>query len=60
VVVHNYDEEAIVILQEKNRIILVQNEVALPQKQVRTCLNGILVQDRNNSTDNKQDLKPLQ
>jgi phosphoribosylaminoimidazolecarboxamide formyltransferase/IMP cyclohydrolase len=57
----NYDEEAIVILQEKkNRIILVQNEVALPQKQVRTCLNGILVQDRNNSTDNKQDLKPLQ
>jgi phosphoribosylaminoimidazolecarboxamide formyltransferase/IMP cyclohydrolase len=45
VVLSQYDEEAIVILQEKkNRIILVQNEVALPQKQVRTCLNGILVQ----------------
>jgi phosphoribosylaminoimidazolecarboxamide formyltransferase/IMP cyclohydrolase len=60
VIAPNYDEEAIVILQEKkNRIILVQNEVALPQKQVRTCLNGILVQDRNNSTDNKQDLKTV-
>ena len=38
---------------------MVQNEVALPQKQVRTCLNGILVQDKNNSTDNKQDLKTV-
>ena len=60
VIAPKYDDEAIAILQEKkNRIILVQNEVALPQKQVRTCLNGILVQDRNNSTDNKQDLKTV-
>jgi len=36
---------------------LIQNEVALPQKQVRTCLNGILVQERNNITDTKEDLK---
>jgi AICAR transformylase/IMP cyclohydrolase PurH len=55
-----YDAEATAILQEKkNRIILLQNEVELPQKQVRTCLNGILVQERNNITDNKEDLKPL-
>lgn len=55
-----YDSEAIVVLQEKkNRIILVQNEVELPQRQVRTCLNGILVQDRNNSTDNKTSLKTV-
>ena len=60
VIAPDYDAEAITILQEKkNRIILVQNEVALPQKQVRTCLNGILVQDRNNITDNKQDLKTV-
>ena len=60
VIAPEYDAEAITILQEKkNRIILVQNEVALPQKQVRTCLNGILVQDRNNITDNKQDLKTV-
>jgi len=58
VIAPSYDEAAIVILQEKkNRIILIQNEVALPQKQVRTCLNGILVQERNNITDTKKDLK---
>ena len=55
-----FDAEAIAILEEKkNRIILVQNEVALPQRQVRTCLNGILVQDRNNITDTKEDLKTV-
>jgi phosphoribosylaminoimidazolecarboxamide formyltransferase/IMP cyclohydrolase len=32
----------------------------LPQKQVRTCLNGLLIQERNNITDTKEDLKPLQ
>ena len=60
VIAPEYDTKALTILQEKkNRIILVQNEVALPQKQVRTCLNGILVQERNNLTDNKQDLKTV-
>ena len=58
VIAPEYDGEAIAVLQEKkNRIILVQNEVTLPQKQVRTCLNGVLVQERNNLTDNKQVLK---
>ena len=56
----SYDAGAISILSEKkNRIILVQNEVALPQRQVRTCLNGILVQDKNNITDNKEHLKTV-
>ena len=60
VIAPSYDEEAISILSEKkNRIILVQNEVELPQKQVRTCLNGILVQERNNITDAKEDLKTV-
>ena len=55
-----YDDEASAILQEKkNRIILVQNEVALPNKQVRTCLNGLLIQERNNITDNKDALKTV-
>jgi phosphoribosylaminoimidazolecarboxamide formyltransferase/IMP cyclohydrolase len=58
VIAPGYDEESITILQEKkNRIVLIQNEVALPQKQVRTCLNGILVQERNNITDAVADLK---
>ena len=57
VIAPEYDAEAVAILQEKkNRIILVQNNVELPQKQVRTCLNGLLIQERNNITDNKKDL----
>ena len=60
VIAPSYDEEALKILEtKKNRIILVQKEVALPQRQVRTCLNGILVQDKNNRTDNKEDLKTV-
>ncbi len=60
VIAPSYDEEAITILSEKkNRIILVQNEVELPQRQVRTCLNGLLVQDKNNVTDNKDHLKTV-
>ena len=55
-----YDDDATAILQEKkNRIILIQNEVALPEKQVRTCLNGLLVQDKDNVTDNKEHLKTV-
>jgi phosphoribosylaminoimidazolecarboxamide formyltransferase/IMP cyclohydrolase len=60
VIAPNYDEKAIAILSEKkNRIILVQHQIELPQKNVRTCLNGILVQERNNITDNKNDLKTV-
>jgi phosphoribosylaminoimidazolecarboxamide formyltransferase / IMP cyclohydrolase len=55
-----YDDDAAAVLQEKkNRIILIQNDVTLPEKQVRTCLNGILVQDKDNVTDNKEHLKTV-
>lgn len=55
-----YTDGAVSILQEKkNRIILIQNNVTLPEKQVRTCLNGILVQDKDNITDNKELLKTV-
>ena len=58
VIAPSYDEKAIEILSEKkNRIILIIKDVALPVKQLRTCLNGILVQDKNNVTDTKQSLK---
>ncbi len=53
-----FDDSAVEILSEKkNRILLVLKEVDLPQKQVRSCLNGLLIQDRNNVTDSKQLLK---
>jgi phosphoribosylaminoimidazolecarboxamide formyltransferase/IMP cyclohydrolase len=57
VIAPSYDEKAIALLSEKkNRIILVQHDVELPNRQVRTCLNGLLVQDKNNITDNKTHL----
>ncbi|PXY41557.1 bifunctional phosphoribosylaminoimidazolecarboxamide formyltransferase/IMP cyclohydrolase PurH [Flavobacterium cheongpyeongense] len=60
VIAPGYDEEAIAVLQEKkNRIILIQNDVELPSRQVRTCLNGLLIQDRNNITDTKEHLKTV-
>jgi phosphoribosylaminoimidazolecarboxamide formyltransferase/IMP cyclohydrolase len=60
VIAPGYETQAISILEEKkNRIILVQKEVELPQKQVRTCLNGLLVQEKNNSTDSAADLKTV-
>jgi len=58
VIAPSYEKEAMNILQgKKNRIILIQNEVALPDTIVRTCLNGILVQDKDFITDAKTDLK---
>ncbi|MCL6462548.1 MAG: bifunctional phosphoribosylaminoimidazolecarboxamide formyltransferase/IMP cyclohydrolase [Flavobacterium micromati] len=57
VIAPKYEPEALKILQEKkNRILLIQNDVELPNKQVRSCLNGLLIQERNNITDNKNDL----
>ena len=58
VIAPSYDDDAIAVLSEKkNRIILIQHDVELPNRQVRTCLNGLLVQDKNNITDSKTDLK---
>ncbi len=58
VIAPSYDEKAIAILSEKkNRIILVQQEVELPTQHVRTCLNGLLIQDKNSITDTKEGLK---
>lgn len=60
VIAPSYDDDAVAVLQEKkNRIILIQNDVTLPKKQVRTCLNGVLVQDKDNITDNKELLKTV-
>lgn len=51
-----YDESAVEILKEKtNRVILVQHEVALPKRQFRTILNGVLEQDKDLITDKKED-----
>ncbi len=57
VIAPSYSEEALEILKgKKNRIILVQKETELPEKLVRTCLNGILVQDKDTITDSIENL----
>lgn len=40
-----------ILVGKKNRILLVQKEITLPSTTVRTCLNGILVQEKDNITD---------
>jgi len=52
-----YSEKALDILQsKKNRIILILNDIELPKTNVRSCLNGVLVQDKDNITDAKEHL----
>ncbi|MDR9457082.1 MAG: bifunctional phosphoribosylaminoimidazolecarboxamide formyltransferase/IMP cyclohydrolase [Salegentibacter sp.] len=54
----SFSAEAEEILKgKKNRILLIQKEVELPKKQVRTCLNGVLVQEKDLKTDAAEDLK---
>lgn len=57
VIAPGYDTEAIEILREKkNRILLVQKPVELSKTQIRTALNGYLVQDKDYLTDTKENL----
>ncbi|WP_417361832.1 bifunctional phosphoribosylaminoimidazolecarboxamide formyltransferase/IMP cyclohydrolase [Galbibacter sp.] len=52
-----YAPEALELLKgKKNRIILIQNEVDFPQQSVRSCLNGVLVQEKDLKTDTIEDL----
>ncbi len=57
VIAPSFSVEALSILKgKKNRILLVQKEVALPETLVRTCLNGVLVQDKDHITDSREGL----
>ena len=42
---------------KKNRILLVLKEIDLPEKNIRTCLNGVLVQDKDAVTDRVEHLQ---
>jgi phosphoribosylaminoimidazolecarboxamide formyltransferase/IMP cyclohydrolase len=57
VIAPSFSEEALEVLKgKKNRVLLEQKETSLPKKQVRTCLNGLLVQDKDLKTDAVADL----
>ena len=53
-----YQEEALDVLKgKKNRIILVQKEATMPAFNVRTTLNGYLVQEKDGSSETEAELK---
>jgi phosphoribosylaminoimidazolecarboxamide formyltransferase/IMP cyclohydrolase len=57
VIAPSFSEDALEILKgKKNRMLLVLNDVELPQTTVRTCLNGVLVQDKDKITDTVSNL----
>lgn len=58
VIAPSYHADALDILKgKKNRILLEIHDIDMPSTNVRSCLNGILVQDRNNITDTADGLK---
>ena len=60
IVASGYDDKAVEILKSKpNRIILVQKNVELPKKQIRTLLNGIIEQDKDLITETSTNLQTV-
>jgi len=52
VIAPSFSSKAQEILEgKKNRILLIRKEITLPSTTIRTCLNGVLVQDKDNITD---------
>ena len=58
VIAPSFSAEALKLLKcKKNRILLIQKLTELPKNSVRTCLNGYLVQDKDNITDSEEILE---
>ena len=58
VIAPDYTPEALTLLQQKkNRILLKINTYDRSSTQVRSCLNGVLVQQRDMETDQESDLE---
>ena len=57
IIAPSYAPEALTLLaQKKNRIILAQKKSFDLKRQFRSLLNGIVIQDYNNTTDSLEDL----
>lgn len=58
VIAPSFSAEALEILKgKKNRILLQQKNTSFADRSVRTCLNGVLVQDKDRETDTKDELE---
>jgi len=55
-----FDEAALTILKsKKNRVLLIDKGLKLPNKNYRSALNGLLVQDKDNKVETAEDLKTV-
>ena len=60
VIAPSFEKEALEVLKgKKNRRILILKQSAFTNKMVRTCLNGVLVQDRDLKTDQAEHFKTV-
>jgi phosphoribosylaminoimidazolecarboxamide formyltransferase/IMP cyclohydrolase len=60
IIAPDYDTNALeILMQKKNRIILIQKEISQPQRQFRSLLNGVLYQDKDLSIQTEADLKQV-
>lgn len=60
IIAPDYDADALAVLsQKKNRIILIQKETAVPARQFRSILNGVLVQDKDLHTEIPEELQTV-
>ena len=58
VIAPGYDEDALQVLkQKKNRIILLQREIKMSGNIIRTLLNGVILQERDQSTESEAEMK---
>ncbi len=56
----DYDTDALeILMQKKNRIILIQKTIKQSTVQYRSLLNGVLVQDKDLSVQTEADLKTV-
>lgn len=57
VIAPSYNADALEILKsKKNRVMLVQKQVALPKKQFRTLLNGVLEQEKDMNMESRSEM----
>lgn len=60
VIAPSFSPEALTVLKgKKNRILMVQKLTELPASSVRSCLNGYLVQDKDEITDSAEILETV-
>ncbi len=60
IIAPDYDTDALeVLMQKKNRIILIRKEVKIAPIQYRSLLNGVLVQDKDLSIQTEKDMEPM-